>query len=258
MAAQELGLKVLQPVKVRVPEFAQELKSLEPDWIVVVAYGRILSPGVLAVAPCVNVHFSLLPKYRGASCVAYALINGEKETGTTTLLIDEGLDSGPILMQWTEALQAEDTTETVSLRLAELGARQIVQTLAGLEQGKLKPVPQKEEDVSLAPLLTKELGQVNWDLKVEEIYNLYRGLTSWPGIYGFLEGRRILLSEVRPDSAPATGEPGTLEVGSKEELLVNCGEGRLRVLKLKPEGKRVLSAAEFVRGLQRREGLKFK
>ncbi len=260
IAAQEMRLPTYQPAKVREPEFLEQLKAYSPDGIVVVAYGRILPKEVIEASPwgCINLHFSLLPKYRGASCVAHALINGEEETGVTTMLIDEGLDTGPILMQWTEPIAPDDTAETLAARLAELGAQQLVKTCEGLQAGNLHPVPQQEEASSYAPLLKKEQGHVDWTLPAQKVYNLYRGLTPWPGIYGFLGELRILFTEVRPRPDLTAGEPGALEVGAAGELRVHCGAGRLEILKLKPAGKRILSAPEFVRGLQQKNNLSFK
>jgi methionyl-tRNA formyltransferase len=251
-AALELGLRVLQPKKVTTPEFIQTLKEQKADGIVVVAYGRILPKQVIEVTPwgCLNVHFSLLPKFRGAACVAYALMEGEEETGTTTMLIDEGMDTGPILLQWSEPIYPEDTSATLSDRLAHLGAKQIVTTIAGLEAGNLKPVPQDPGRASQAPRLKKEQGHVDWGQGAAKIYNLYRGLTPWPGIYGFLHGKRILLSELRPMSGPPLGPPGSLNFAEPGTLSINCGDGRLQVMRLKPEGKRVLPGGEFMRGLK--------
>ena len=258
VAAEALGLRVLQPSSVKTPEFIQTLKEQKADGIVVVAYGRILPKEVIEATPwgCINVHFSLLPKYRGAACVAYALMEGEEETGTTTMLIDEGMDTGPILLQWTEPIHADDTTASLSERLAPLGGKQIVETLKGLEAGNLKPVPQDESRASPAPLLKKEQGHVDWAQGVQTLYNLYRGLSPWPGIYGFLQGKRLLLTELKPLSGPPTGPPGSLKIEGDEELILNCEDGRFKVLQLKPEGKRILRAAEFVRGLKEKEGLK--
>lgn len=257
-AAQALGLKVIQPTQVKNPEFLQTLKEQKADGIVVVAYGKILPKAVIEATPlgCINVHFSLLPKYRGAACVAYALMEGEDETGTTTMLIDEGMDTGPILLQWSETIYPEDTSATLSERLAGLGAKQIVATIAGLEAGNLNPVPQDPSRASQAPLLKKEQGHVDWGQGAGKIYNLYRGLTPWPGIYGFLQGKRILLTEVRPMSGSPLGPPGSLNFEEPATLSINCGDGRLEVLQLKPEGKRVLPAGEFMRGLREKEGLR--
>lgn len=255
-AAESLGLEVIQPTRIKDPPFIQTLRDKNPDAIAVVAFGRILPPEVLAVPPlgCINVHFSLLPKYRGAACVAYPLIEGEDETGVTTMIMDEGLDTGPLLMQWSETISPEDTRETLSTRLAELGAQQLVRTMAALEAGSLDPIPQDPSRASFAPLLKKEMGRVDWAQPARKIYNLYRGLTPWPGIYGFLGKKRILFNEIRPEDQTPSGPPGTLgfdEVG----LWINTADGRLRVHRLQPEGKRILSASEFVRGLKLREDL---
>jgi methionyl-tRNA formyltransferase len=256
-AAQALGLEVIQPAGVRDPGFAQTLREQNADGIAVVAYGRILPKQVLELTPlgCINLHFSLLPKYRGAACVPYALMNGDDETGVTTMQLDEGLDTGPILMQWTETIRADDTTETLSARLADLGAQQLVRTLAALEAGNLDPIPQDDTRASAAPLIKKELGHVDWRQPVQRIYQLYRGLTPWPGIFGFVGEKRILLNEIRPEPGPPSGPPGSLGLGPDQELWINAADGRLRVIRLQPEGKRILSAAEFVRGLKEKTGL---
>lgn len=255
LAALDLCLEVIQPTKVRVPEFAERLKSLKADGIAVVAYGRLLTKEVIESTPwgCINVHFSLLPKYRGASCVAAALMNGDDETGTTTMLIDEGMDSGPILMQWSEPLYPEDNTASVSLRLAPLGAKQLVQTIAGIEQGNLRPVPQNDAEAISAPLLTKEQGHLDWNQPMAKLFNLYRGLSTWPGIYGFLNGKRLLLSEIRPDESGtdvSPQSPGTLEIDGSKHLYIHGQDGRLEILKVKPEGKKIMQAADFMRGLK--------
>jgi methionyl-tRNA formyltransferase len=257
VAARDLGLEVIQPTQVKDPSFAQTLQGQKADGIAVVAYGRLLPKEVLASTPlgCVNLHFSLLPKYRGAACVAYALINGDDETGVTTMQLDEGLDTGPILMQWTEPIAPDDTCGVLSARLAELGAEQLAKTFAALEAGNLDPIPQDDARASQATLLKKEMGHVDWGQATGQIYNLYRGLTPWPGIFGFLGKKRLLLNEIRPEAGAPTGSPGSLGIGPDQGLWINTGDGRLRVIRLQPEGKKILSASEFVRGLQTQEGL---
>jgi len=259
LAALGLGVPVLQPEKIRTAEFAAELKALQPDLLVVVAYGKILPPDVLKVPEicCVNLHFSLLPKYRGAACVAYALMAGDEESGVTTIVMEEGLDTGPILLQWSEPILPEDTAGSLSLRLSELGAKAVVQTVQGLERGNLRPVPQEEAMASYAPLLKKEQGKVDWREPAKTLLNLYRGLTPWPGVFGFLEGRRIVFSELRLGSEAAQGQPGALRQGPRGGMLVDCGSGSLEVVRLKPEGKSVLPAADFMRGLPQQSGLHF-
>jgi methionyl-tRNA formyltransferase len=266
VAAQGMGLKVLQPQRIKTSEFIAELRSLNPDFICVVAYGKLLSPELLKLPRfgCVNLHFSLLPKYRGASCVAHALIHGEEETGVTTMLMDEGLDTGPILMKWSENILADDTTETLSQRLAILGAQQLVKTLEEMEKGTLEPIPQGE-GASYAPLLKKEMGKVDWSRPAREIYNLYRGLTPWPGLFSYLEGKRILLMQLRlvaplskSPPSPASTSPGAVHLGLAGEMLVQTGSGPIEILRLKPEGKSDLTAQEFMRGLHSKDKLIFK
>ncbi len=259
IAALELGIPVLQPEKIRTVEFAAELAKLQPELLCVVAYGKILPPEVLRIPEicCVNLHFSLLPKYRGAACVAYALMEGEEETGVTTIVMEEGLDTGPILLQWSEPILPEDTTGSLSIRLADLGAKALVQTVQGLERGNLRPVPQEDAAASYAPLLKKEQGKVDWSQPAAKLLNLYRGLSPWPGVFGFLQGRRIVFTELRMGSESASGAPGTLHLDKSGKILVDCGTGTLEVVRLKPEGKSVLPAADFMRGLTQQTGLHF-
>ncbi|MCC6272701.1 MAG: methionyl-tRNA formyltransferase [Deltaproteobacteria bacterium] len=258
-AAEALGLPVRQPEKIRTPEFAEELRELRPELIAVVAYGKILPPEVLKIPEicCVNLHFSLLPKYRGAACVAYALRNGDAESGVTTIVMEAGLDTGPILMQWSELIRPDDTAGSLSERLAVLGAEQLVRTVEALERGTVHPTPQAEAEASYAPLLKKEEGRIDWNRPAAEIFNRYRGLSPWPGVYGFLEGKRVIFTELRPVAGAAAGPPGALRRGPLGELWVDCGAGSLEISRLKPEGKSVLSAEDFMRGLQGKTPLRF-
>ena len=254
VAAESLGLSVLQPPKIKGnPEFVAQLAQLQAELIIVVAYGKILPPEVLKIPEicCVNLHFSLLPKYRGASCVAYPLIEGQEESGVSTIVMDEGLDTGPILLQWSESILANDTAGTLSARLAQLGAQALVHTVAGLERGNIHPTPQNDAEASFAPLLRKEEGKVDWSRPAIEIFNRYRGLTPWPGVFTFLDGKRIVLTELVP-AAESGIRAGSLMV-SEDKILVGCGQGSLEILRLKPEGKSVLNAADFMRGLNRPE-----
>jgi len=258
-AALELGLLVLQPEKLHEPEFLSQLKALEPDFLCVVAYGRILKPELLAIpriAP-INLHFSLLPQYRGASCVAYALMNGNEETGVTTILMDPGLDTGPILIQWSEPILSEDTTASLSHRLATLGSQALAKTVAEVELGHIQAKRQNDAEASFAPLLKKEMGHVDWSKDARDIFNLYRGLSPWPGVFGFLQGRRLVLTRLRPSASmkETRGVPGTLSVDSEDRLWIQCGSGSLEILELKPEGKSILQASDFVRGLHDKRDL---
>ncbi len=255
LAANSLGLPVLQPEKINTPDFKEKLKALNPDFICVVAYGKILGRDILkspSIAP-INLHFSLLPKYRGASCVAYALLHGDEETGVTTILMDEGLDTGPILMQWSQPIQASDTAETLANRLAQLGAKALVKTVEAVDHATLQAVPQNNALASTAPLLNKEMGRVDWGQANTQIYNQFRALTPWPGVFSFLKEKRMVFTAVQPLAAPSTRRPGSLEITPEDRLLAHCGRGVLEILALKPEGKSVLQAADFVRGLKGKE-----
>lgn len=250
VAATELGLPVIQPTRIKTPEFLRQIQESQAQAIAVVAYGRLLPKEVLSATPwgAINVHFSLLPKYRGASCVAQALMAGEEETGTTTMLIDEGMDTGPILMQWTEPILPEDTTASLSARLAPLGAQQLVMTLQALEAGNLRPVPQEEAGASYAPPLKKEQGHLDWNQEVKTLYHLYQGLTPWPGIFGFIDGKRLLLTRLQAAAGPVQGNPGTFYRDPQGDLYINGRDGLLQVLQVKPEGKAEMSAEAWVRG----------
>ncbi len=257
-AAEALDLQCFQAQRVKTPEFAVRLREAKPDFMVVVAYGRLLTQEVLNIAPCINVHFSLLPRYRGASCVASALLHGDTETGVSTILLTPELDAGPLLLQWSENIQIDDTTETLSRRLAILGAQQIVATLEALEAGRLKPVPQNDALATDAPLIQKEDGHVNWAQDAQSIFNRYRAFTPWPGLYAFLNGKRVVLTGLALHSTSGAEElPGTLIFSSDSRLWVQCASGILEITHLKPEGKKNLTAEEFMRGCRERQGLRF-
>ncbi len=257
-AAVNLGLDCFQAHQVKTPEFAARLREMKPDFMVVVAYGRLLTQEVLSIAPCINVHFSLLPRYRGASCVASALLHGDTETGVSTIFLTPELDAGPVLLQWSETIQPSDTSEALSQRLALLGAQQIVATLEALESGRLKPVLQDESKATYAPLLKKEEGHVNWKENAKNIFNRYRAFTPWPGIYAFLNGKRVVLTGLALHSLSDFGAlPGTLIFSADGKLLVQCASGILEITHLKPEGKKNLTAEEFMRGCRERQGLRF-
>lgn len=255
LAAQALGLNILQPEKINSPDFVQTLRELSPELVIVVAYGKILKKEILTLPEiaCVNLHFSLLPKYRGASCVAQALLHGDEETGVTTIVMDEGLDTGPILMQWSETIEPDETSESLAKKLSLLGAQQLQKTVEALERGTIDATPQTEEGASYAPLLTKEMGKIDWQKSAREIYNQFRGLTPWPGVFSFLKGLRLVLTEIRPLADSVAQQVGALKIDEQGRMRVQCGEGSIEVMKLKPEAKKVMSAVDFVRGLQGKE-----
>jgi methionyl-tRNA formyltransferase len=193
VVCQREGIPVLQPLKMKDPAFLDALRRWTPDVIAVTAYGRILPPAILALPPrgCINVHGSLLPKYRGAGPIQWAIIRGEQVTGITTMFMAEGMDTGDMLLQETVEIRSDDTAGTLAPRLAEVGGRLLVETLRRLEAGTLTPQPQDDAQATMAPLLKKEDGMVEWTLPATEIANRVRGLSPWPGAYTYVKRRTV-------------------------------------------------------------------
>lgn len=252
--AEGRGVLVLQPRRVREPEAQEVLRRLAPELQVVVAYGQILPRTVIDIAPrgTVNVHASLLPKLRGAAPIQWAIASGETETGVTTMLIDEGLDTGPTLLRRATPIGPEETAAELEPRLAHLGADVLLETVRGLADGSVSPTPQDHARVTLAPLLKREDGQVDWSRPAAEIARRARGFHPWPGAFTLHDARLLKLLRVRasPPSAPATdAAPGTvLRLGS-EGLVVACGAGsQLLVVEVQPESRRAMAAAAFAAG----------
>jgi methionyl-tRNA formyltransferase len=240
-------IKVLQPTDIKEPAFLDELSAIEPEIIVVVAYGKILSLPILKLPHlgCVNVHASLLPKYRGAAPIQWALINGEKKTGVTTMLMDEGLDTGNILLQAEAEITDEDNTETLSKRLSEMGASLLLKTIKGFKDSSLKPLPQGGNP-SYAPPLKKDDGRLDWSKSAIEIFNFVRGMYPWPCAYCYLSQERIKITRV--NVLEGSGLPGRVEKVSKCELIVGTGKGLLSIIELQPEGRKPMSAKAFLQG----------
>jgi methionyl-tRNA formyltransferase len=249
--ALRLGLPVLQPEKIRKnEEFQARLRELRPDAIIVVGYGRIIPPWMLELPPYgnINVHASLLPKYRGAAPIQWALARGEKATGVTTMLLNEGLDTGDILLQRELPVTEEDTAVTLAPRLAGIGAELLVETLRGLEQNKITPAPQDGSQATLAPILTKEDGLVDFNRTAREISNRLRGFQPWPGAYTQFRGKNLKLIGVKPAGMREGKALGALSV-ENEILYAACGGGTaLEITALQPEGKKAMSAREFING----------
>jgi methionyl-tRNA formyltransferase len=248
--AQREGLPLLQPTKMKDPGFMTTLSSWKPDLIAVAAFGRILPPAVLSLPPrgCINVHGSLLPKYRGAGPIQWALINGETATGITTMVMDEGMDTGAMLLQESISIRPEDTAGTLSPRLAELGGRLLVETLARLKAGTLTPRPQDHSLATLAPLLKKEDGLIDWTMPAASIANRIRGLTPWPGAYSFLKADRWTLCRASAFPEPASGVPGQIVGLTKDAVRVATGQGVLAIHELQPAGSRRMPAAQYLAG----------
>jgi methionyl-tRNA formyltransferase len=250
-SALKLSLPVIQPEKIKKnDDFQSRLAALQPNAIIVVGYGRIIPPWMLALPGFgnINVHASLLPKYRGAAPVQWAIAQGETVTGVTTMLLNEGLDTGDILLQKEMAILPADTSVTLWPRLAEMGADLLIETLRGLEQKSISAVPQDHTQATLAPILKKEDGQVDFNRTATEIHNRLRGFQPWPGAYAKFRGKNLKFVSSRREDAPSNLGAGELRVGD-EKLFVGCaGRTVLELLQLQPEGKKTMTAREFING----------
>jgi methionyl-tRNA formyltransferase len=251
--AQQKGLPVVQPEKMKAPEFLKRLEEWNPDVIVVTAFGRILPKVILDLPPrgCVNVHGSLLPAYRGAAPIQWAIINGETTTGITTMFMDEGMDTGDILLQEKVDIDAHETAGELAIRLAEVGGRLLVPTLEQLEAGVLTRIPQDHAQASFAPILTKEDGCIDWTMSARQIVSRVRGLSPWPGTFGYLEGERMTIWQAHeiPD-APGEGksQPGTITAVGKKEVVVSTGQGSVGITEWQPANKKRMTVEQFLSG----------
>jgi len=247
--ALEEGLPVFQPQKMRDPDAVEELKALEPDLIVVVAYGQILPKAVLDIPTyhCINVHASLLPKYRGAAPINKCIVDGETETGVTTMLMDVGLDTGDMLVKMSLPIGPDETAGQLHDRLSLLGRKSMEETLSQLCAGTLTPEKQDDDLTCYASMMKKEDGQIDWHKSATEIHNQVRGLDPWPGAYTTLDGDilKIAMTAVE-DSADAA--PGTIISADKTGVRIACGEGALVIGELQLPGKKRLSAMNFLSG----------
>lgn len=260
--AAERGITVYQPAKIKTAEARAEIEPLfrQADAGIVAAYGRILPDWMLA-APrlgCINVHSSLLPKYRGAAPINWAIVQGETETGVTIMQMDAGLDTGAMLLQGKLAIGEKETAAALTPRLAELGAELLAETLAKLEHGELPPTPQDEAQASHAPILNREDGQVDWSKTATEIFNRQRGFTPFPGCYTFLGDQRLELTGIAVAAETTQLEPGTVCEVTKESFVVACGGNTtLRVTEVQPAGKRPMPVRDFLNGAKLSVGTRF-
>jgi methionyl-tRNA formyltransferase len=256
-SALRLNLRITQPDRIKTnDEFRAQLTDLNPDAIIIVGYGRIIPQWMLDLPPLgnINLHASLLPKYRGAAPIQWAIANGETVTGVTTMRIDAGLDTGDILFQQELAIPPEDTAETLAPRLASIGADLMVETLHRLQTGSVQPHPQDNSQASLAPILKKEDGLVDFSRSAVDIFNRIRGFQPWPGAYTKFRGKNLQILKAR--TAPVVLPPAELHIQS-DQLLVGCGHNSsLELLEIQLEGKKRSSAADFVRGYHPRTGEK--
>jgi len=246
--AQKHGIPVHQPLKLRDPAVVEELREIAPDLIVVVAYGQILPKSVLEIPRygCINVHASLLPRYRGAAPINKAIIEGEDQTGVTTMLMDVGLDTGDMLVKRSIPIGFEETAGELHDRLALVGREAMEETLRRLVAGTLLPEPQDDSLSTYAPMMKKEDGRIDWRRSAPEIHNLVRGLDPWPGTYTLLDGELLKIGRTLPEKG--VGEPGTVLASGADGVRIACGEGVLLVRALQLPGKKRLSAADFLRG----------
>ena len=288
-AALRLSLPVFQPEKIKSEEARAFLEEIKPEAVVVVGYGQILPPWLLDLPRygCVNLHASLLPAYRGAAPIQWAIANGETTTGLTTMLMDPGLDTGPTLLRWETNIGPEETAVELAERLSVAGTDLMVETLQGLEAGKIKPQPQDNSRASRAPLLKKEHGQIDWNLPAQQIANCIRGFLPWPGCYTGFRGKKLQIWRARPapvqlsDQSRERERPGNVPESNpsrpalRDEQAVNppnpgqllsagnnfhvaCGENTmLEILEVQLEGRRRMTAAEFLHGARPQGGERF-
>jgi methionyl-tRNA formyltransferase len=260
-AALRLGLPILQPARARNEAFLAELRALRPDLIVVVAYGQILPQSILDLPPhgCLNLHTSLLPKYRGAAPIQWAIANGDSQTGVTIIQMDAGLDTGPIVTTRLAAIRDEDDAPIMHDRLARLGAELLVKTVPEYCAKRIFPQSQPAEGASHARKIEKEDGRLDWTRPAQVLLNRHRAFTPWPGSYTLLPGteKNRLLKVWRMQIAAGMGQPGELLSANQEGIVIASGEGALRLLEVQREGGRRLSAAEFLAGFPLQAGQRF-
>lgn len=243
------GIPVFQPVKIKTPEAVAQLKAYAADVYVVAAFGQILSEEILNLPRfgCINIHASLLPKYRGAAPIQWAIIAGEKQSGVTIMQMDKGLDTGDMLYTKEVEITAEETGESLHDKLMQAGAEAIVEALPLLEAGKLTPVKQEDTKSCYAKMLNKSMGQIDWNKSADEIDRLIRGLTPWPSAYTYLNGRQFKIFKAVPTEG-AVAKPGTITDKGKTSVTVQTGQGALRLESVQLEGKKRMSVHDFLLG----------
>lgn len=251
------GIEVFQPVKLRLPESVEVLRSYNADMFVVAAFGQILSQEVLDMPKygCINIHASLLPAYRGAAPIQWAILDGLQETGVTIMQMDAGIDTGDILMQETLVIESTDTGESLFEKLSILGAKAIVKAIPMIEAGTLIPVKQDDSKSNYAKMLNKEMGKIDWTEDADKIERYVRGLNSWPSAFSYINGKQIKIwkSEVA-DSIASGNEPGKIIATDKTSFTVACGKGALRILEVQLEGKKRMEVDAFARGYEIKVG----
>ena len=254
------GIEVFQPVKVKEPENIEVLRKYEPDIIIVAAFGQIVPKSILDMPKygCVNVHASLLPKYRGAAPIQWAVINGDEVTGVTIMRMNEGIDTGDMIAKKTVRLAEDETGGSLFDKLAQVGAQLCVETMEMIEAGKVEYIPQNNEEATHTSMIRKELGLIDWNRPAVEIERLIRGLNPWPSAYTQLSGKTFKIWKAKVVSDENTYEPGCICRIDKEGMYVQTGEGILLLTEVQMEGKKRMEASAFLRGYQVEEGSFFK
>ena len=247
-AALRLGVPVYQPERIKRPESVDYLRSLAPEAMVVVGYGQIIPQSIIDITPLgiLNVHASLLPRYRGAGPIQWAIVNGETVTGVTIMRIDAGLDTGPMLLKAATAIGADETALDLGRRLSVMGADLLIEALDALAAARIVPQPQENAQASYAPMLKKEDGRIDWSRSAAQIHNQVRGMQPWPGAYSIFRGGALHVWRARPVEAGAGHPPGTLV--RIKPLLVACGAGALELIEVQMEGRKRMPAADFANG----------
>ena len=262
LLAREAGLEIFQPQKIRAPEAQQWLEAKAPDAVVLIAYGQIIPSRLLPIPRLgwVNLHASLLPQYRGAAPIAWAIANGETRSGVTTMLIDAGMDTGSILLRREMEIGADETAPQLSARMAESGAPLVLETLDALERGTLRPQPQDNAQASYAPLLKRDDGRIRWDMPAPQIYNRMRAFAPWPGTFAEFRGKRIHLwgRPATPEVTPGQPPPQGTILEKAGALLAACGRASwLQIAEVQLEARRRMSAREFAAGARLVAGERF-
>ena len=250
------NIPVMQPVNVSVPEVIDELRAYEPELIVVVAFGQFVTKKIREMPKygCINVHASLLPKYRGAGPIQWAVINGEKESGVTTMYMCREIDKGDMLLKDTVALDPKETGDSLHDKLSMMGGPLLLKTIDQLEDGSAVRIPQCEEESTYAPKLEKTMGNIDWTMDADRIERLVRGLNSWPGTFTKIHGKTVKIWDcdvVRQETLTenqAAATPGTVIVSEKDQLIVKAGNGALSLRMLQPEGKKNMTVDAYLRG----------
>ena len=255
------GLTIYQPVKVKEQDFLDLMRELKPDAIIVAAFGQILPKALLDIPEygCINVHASLLPKYRGAAPIQYAILDGEKETGVSIMYMDDGIDTGDIILQERLVIEPDETGGSLFDKMAALGARVLLVAMEQIEKGTATRTKQDHEQASYVKMMTKEMGHVDFSLPAVKIERMIRGLNPWPSAYTFLDGKTLKLWKAEVEEADNADtdsrKPGEIVEIRKDGLVVNTGEGRLVIKELQLEGKKRMTADAFLRGYQLTAGV---